>query len=172
MASTLIILAAVALTLGLAWSLLGKGRFETRAGQDWKQKKHDIDPLVFRTLLDHNEQRYLRRSLSPKQFTVLYRRRIRLALRMLQLADQNAEMLVRLGQLARLKHDAELTRQANELIAAAIEFRLNLLLAKPCLYMEWLMPSLGLSSAALGVRYQHLLDSLALLEKHECQPIM
>jgi hypothetical protein len=171
MVSTVLVLAAAALALGLAWSLLAKGRLALRTGQDWKQTKHDIDVQVFQTLLDHNEQRYLRRSLPPRQFKLLHRRRIRLALRMLQLVEKNAEMLIRLGHVARLKHDPELTGQANELIATAIRFRFNLLLAKPCLYMEWLLPSLGSPLAILGVRYRHLLDSLARLQQRECEPI-
>ena len=171
MVSTLLVLAVAASALGLAWSLLRKGPSEIRDGQDWEDKKHDIDVQIFRTLLDYNEELYLRSSLSPGQFKVFYRRRIHLALCMLRLAEQNASMLIRLGQLARLKHDAELTRQADDLIAAAVRFRLNLFLARPCLYTQWLLPSSGSSLAALGLRYQRLLDSLARVQQRGCQPL-
>ena|SRR5256885_15057212 len=172
MASTLLILAVAASALGLAWALLRKGPFDIRTDQDWEEKKNDIDVQIVRALLDPNEERYLRRSLSPRQFKIFYRRRIRLTLRMLRLVDENAGMLIRMGQLARLKHDAELTRQADELIATAIQFRWNLFLARPCLYVQCLMPSWGLSLAALGVRYRHLLDSLACVQQCGCQPLV
>jgi len=171
MASTLLVLAAAVSALGLAWSLLRKGPLEIRDGQDWEDKRHDIDVQIFCTLLDYNEELYLRRSLSPRQFKVFCRRRIRLTLRMLRLVEENAGMLIRLGQLARLKRDEELTRQADELIAAAIRFRLNLLLARPCLYTQWLLPFSGSSLAALGLRYRHLLDSLARVQQRACQPL-
>ena len=171
MASTLIVLAVAAAALGLAWSLLRKGHFDLRTGQDWEEKKHDIDVQIVRALFDHNEERYLRRALTPRQFRVFYRRRIRLALRMLRLVEENARMLIIMGQLARLKRDAQLTRQADELIATAIQFRWNLFLARPCLYVQWLMPFWGLPSAAWGARYRHLLDSLAGVQECGCQPL-
>jgi hypothetical protein len=169
MVSTLLVLAVAVSALGLAWSLLRKGRFDIRNGQDWEEKKHDIDVQVVRALLEHNEERYLRRSLTPRQFKVFYRRRIRLTLRMLRLVEENAGMLIRMGQLARLKRDVQLTRQADELVATAIQFRWNLFLARPCLYLQWLMPFGSLPSAALGVRYRYLLDSLASVQQCGCQ---
>ena len=171
MVSTLLVLAAAISALGLAWSLLRKGQLEIRDGQDWEDKKHDIDVQIFRTLLDHNEELYLRSSLSPTEFKVFYRRRIRLTLRMLRLVEENAGMLIRLGHLARLKRDEELTRQADELIADAIRFRLNLFLARPCLYAQWLLPLSASPLAAFGLQYRHLLDSLARVQQRACQPL-
>jgi hypothetical protein len=165
MVSTILILAVAASTLVLAWSLLRGGHLEIRNAQDWEQKKHVIDVQIFRALLDYNEARYLHRSLSEKQFRIFQRKRIRLTLGMLRLVEENAGMLIRLGQFARLKRDPALTKQADELTNSAVRFRLNLFLARPCLYVQWLFPSSGRLFAAWDVRYQHLLDSLTRIQQ-------
>jgi hypothetical protein len=60
-----------------------------------------------------------------------------------------------------MKGDPDLTRKANELVAAAIELRLNILMARFCLSLKWLYPSWKLSVPTIATRYQHILDSLA-----------
>jgi hypothetical protein len=160
MVSTLVILAVASLAVVFAYGLLRGGHPEIRNGHDWDEKKHDIDVQIFRILLDRNEALQLRNFLSQDQFAAFQRRRIRLALRMLQLVDENAGMLMELGRLAKIKGDPPLTQRVDELIAIALQLRLNLLLAKLCLYLKWLFPSSPVSLPAFEVRYQHLLDSL------------
>jgi hypothetical protein len=171
MVSTLLILAVASSALALAWSLLRSGHPEIRNGQDWEEKKHEIDVQIFRALLDRDEERLLRSSLSRNQFEAFQRRRIRLALRMLQLVEENAGMLMRLGQLARMKGDPAVTQKADELVATAIQFRLNLLLARFCLSLKWVFPSWTVSLPAFEVRYQHLLDSLARVQQRGWQAV-
>lgn len=165
MVSTLIVLAVAALALTLAWSVLRSGHPEIRSGQDWEEKKHDIDIPIFRALLDADDERYLRRSLPRNQFHCFERRRIRLALHMVSLAEENSGMLMRLAQLARMKGDPEVTKNADDLIATAIQFRLNLHLLKLCLGLRWLYPSWNVYLPAFDVRYRSLLDSLVLIQK-------
>jgi len=161
MLSTFIVLVAVLSGLALAWSLLRRAHPEIRNRDDWEERKHEIDVQIFRALLDRNEERYLRSALARHQFQEFRRKRIRLALRMLRLVEENADMLMKLGQLARLKGDPSLTEKADELVATAIQFRLNLLLARLSLYLTWLVPSWTVVLPAFEVRYQNLLDSLA-----------
>jgi len=161
MLSTLIVLAAAVSGLALAWSLLRRVPPEIRNRDDWEERKHEIDVQIFRALLDRNEERYLRSALSRHQFQEFRRKRIRLALRMLRLVEENADMLMKLGQLARLKGDPALTEKADELVATAIQFKLNLLLARLSLYLTWFFPSWTVVLPAFEVRYQNLLDSLA-----------
>ncbi len=161
MVSTLLVLAAVCSALALAWSLLRSGHAEIRNARDWEEKKHEVDVKIFRALLDRDEEHYLRSSLPYRQFQDFRRRRIRLALGMLRLVEENAGMLIQLGQLARMKGDPALTRKADELVATALQFRWNLLLARFSLCLKWLFPSWTVSLPAFEVRYQNLLDSLA-----------
>ena len=113
MVSTLLILAVALSALVLAWSLLHRVHPEIRNRQDWDANRHEIDVEIFRTLLDRNQEHYLRSTLSHPQFQKFRRKRIRLALRMLRLVEENAGMLTRLGELARMKGDPALTEQAN-----------------------------------------------------------
>jgi hypothetical protein len=165
MVSTLIVVTVASLALALAWGVLRSGHPEICSRQDWEEKKHDIDLPIFRTLVDPDEECYIRGALSPRQFHSFQRRRMRLALRMLNMAEENAGMLMKLGELARLKGDPEVTLKADELIATAIQFRLNLYLLKLCLYLKWLYPLWNASLPTFEVRYQYLLDSLAQIQE-------
>ena len=171
MLSTILILVVASSAMALAWSLLYDGRSGIRSEQDWEEKRHEIDVEILRRLLDRGEERYLRSCFSRKQFHSFQRRRIRLALRMLQLVEENAGMLMRLGQLARMKGDAVLTQKADELVATAIQLRLNLFLAKLCLSLKWLSPSSTIYVPAFEVRYENLLDCLVFVRQRGQQAL-
>jgi hypothetical protein len=79
---------------------------------------------------------------------------------MLRLVDDNAGMAMELGRLAKLKGDSSLAPKIDEMIATAFQLRLNLLLARLCLYLKWIFPSWAMSLPAFEMRYQHLLDSM------------
>lgn len=164
MVSTLAILAVASAALVLAWSLL-RGCLDTYDGCVWEEKRHDIDVNIFRVLIDSDEEQFLRNSVSRNQFLVLQRKRIRLALRVLRMVEDNAGMLMKLGQVARTKGDPTLTRSADQLIATAIQLRFNLLLAGFCLSIRWAFPSCDLSVPAFEERYQQLLVSVGSIEK-------
>jgi hypothetical protein len=160
MASTLLILVVASLALVCVYALLRSGHTGVRSGRDWDEKKHQIDVRIFRVLLDSDEEVQLRRYLSQYEFAVFQRKRIRLTLRLLHLVDENTGMLMELARLAKLKGDPAVFQKVDELIATAFQLRLNLLLARFCLYLKWLFPSWSVSLPAFDVRYQYLLDSL------------
>lgn len=160
MVTTLLTLAVASLALVLAYALLRRAHTGVRDDHDWEQRKYAIDVEIFRVLLDRNEEIQLRHFLAPKQFTAFQRRRIHLALRMLRLVDDNAGMAMELGRLAKLKANPALAQKVNELIATAFQLRLNLLLARFCLYLKWFFPAWRVAVPAFEVRYQHLLDSM------------
>lgn len=165
MASTLLILTVASAALFLVWRLLCASKAEIHSVRDWQEKKHEVDVQIFRVLVDPNEERYFRNSLSRTQFRRFQRRRIHLALRMLERVEANTRMLIRLGQLARTKGDPVLVRRADQLITAAIHLRFNLLLARLSLSAKWLHPTCNLAIPVIEVRYQHLLNSLANLQQ-------
>src|SRR2546423_5013213 len=160
MVSTLITLAVASLALVLAYGLLRRAHTGVRDDRDWEQRKHAIDVHIFRVILDRNEENQLRRFLPPHQFAKFQSKRIHLALRMLRLVDDNAGMAMELGRLAKMKGDLALAAKINEMMATAFQLRLNLLLARLCLYLKLVFPSWTVSLPAFEVRYQHLLDSM------------
>jgi len=160
MVSTLLTLAVALLALAFAYALLRNAHTGIRDDRDWEEKRHRIDVEIFRVLLDRNEEAELRRFLPPDQFAAFQRRRIRLALHMIRLVDDNAGMLMELVRLAKRKDDPAQAQQVDELIASAFQLRINLLVAKLCLLLKWIFPSWTISLPAFDARYQHLLDSV------------
>ena len=112
MVSTLIVLALAASSLVLAWTILRPGLPEIRDLDDWEAKRHEVDLQAFRMLLDGTEQRYLRTSLPPRKFREFQRKRTALALQSLNLVGKNAQMLMKLGNLAKMGADPALAKQA------------------------------------------------------------
>jgi hypothetical protein len=160
MVSTLLTLAVALLALVLAYALLRRAHSGVRDIDDWEQRKQAIGVDIFRVLLDRDEEVQLRRFLPPNQFANFQRRRIYLALRVLRMVDDNAGMAMELGRLAKMKGDLALAPKIDEMIAAAFQLRLNLLLARLCLYLKWIFPSWTMSLPDFAVRYQHLLESM------------
>jgi hypothetical protein len=165
MVSTILILGAAVSSLALVWSLLRSGQREIHSLRDWETRKHEIDIHILQTLLDPSQERYLRNGLSHTQFLVFQRRRTRLTLRVLRLVEENAGMLMRLGQLAKVKGEPLLTQQGDEMVAAALQLRWNLLVAKLCLYLKWFFPFLTMSMPAFEMKYQHVLDCLVRVQR-------
>lgn len=167
MVSTLLILAVVACALAMVWVLVVRnGQQATLTLADWNQKKWEIDAQVFRSLVDCSQHEYLVRSLSPREFTSYERRRIRLALRMLRSANENAEMLVRLGTTARATKNPTLAREADQLVVAATQFRVNLALARACLWAKWVFPHWLISLPPIEARYRNMVNSLLRVQQH------
>jgi hypothetical protein len=170
MVSTLLILAVAASALVMVWSLVYRNAQQAVLTlAEWEKKRREIDVQIFRSLVDCNEQRYLAQSLSSDQFKVFQRRRIQLALRMVRLAKENADMLVRFGAAARTRHDPVLAREADELVAAATQFRLNLMLARCCLWVRWVFPDWPVAVPSIETQYRHMLDSLLRVQQRSWQ---
>src|SRR4029077_2844786 len=102
MVSTLAILCASALSLFLVWAILRPRLAQIRTLDDWEAKKYEVDLEAFRILLDPAEEKYLRQSLTRREFRHFQKRRLELALRSLELVGKNAAMLLKLGQLAKV----------------------------------------------------------------------
>lgn len=166
----LIPLSVVSLALILAVSLSINRRAEILSVEDWEARKQDVDIEVFRALIDRDDWRYLRDSLSPGEFQVFQRKRILLALRMLRLAERDTNLLMELARHARQHADPVRRQQADELLASAIQFRLNLTPVRLCLCLQWLLPSRALLLPVLAARYEHLCGSLVQFQNN-CQQL-
>jgi hypothetical protein len=161
MVSTITILLVSVLSLYLVWTILRPGLPEIKSLADWEGRNHAIDPELFRVLLDPAEERYLRQSLPSREFRIFQRKRIALALRWLELVGENASMLLKLGQLAKMEPNSGLAREAEDLIRGALRLRVNLMLAQPCLWLKWLSPGWALSLPAVEIPYQESLMYLS-----------
>jgi hypothetical protein len=161
MVSTLIIVIGAVLSLFLVWEILRSGISEIRSLDDWERKKHEVDLVALRILLEPSEERFLRESLSPVHFRRLQRARCRVALRILELVEGNAAMLIKLGHLARVGANPALAKEADELISRALRLRVNLLFVQAYLWLKWFFPGWMLSVPALEMPYEELLGYLS-----------
>ena len=161
MVSTLIIAIATVLSLFLVWKILRSGVPEICSLDDWERKKHEVDPVALRILLEPSEEQFLRESLSPVQFRRFQRARCRLALRILELVGSNSAMLIKVGHLARVGANPALAKEADELISRALRLRVNLLFVQAYLWLKWLFPGWMLSVPALEIPYEELLGHLS-----------
>ncbi len=160
MVSTITILLLSVLCLYLVWRAFSPGLPPIKSLADWEANRREVDPEVFRVLLDPAEERYLRQSLPAREFRAFQRKRIALALRWLDLVGQNSSMLMKVGQLAKAGTDPLLAREADDLIHSALRLRVNLMLAEPCLRLKWLFPGWDLSLPAVEIPYAEVLSYL------------
>jgi len=160
MVSTLLVLMIAAVSLALTWRLLRDRGAKIRGLEDWEAHKNNIDIEMFRVLVDPEEERYLQQMLSKIQFRYFLRKRIELALDALVLIGENAALLTKLGELARGADNPALVREAEELSAAALRLRMNLVLMKLCLWIKWLLPAWSVSVPVWELRYNALLSHL------------
>ena len=140
MVSAILVLALAAISLALAWSLLSR-KSPACDLQGWEHKQNKIDVQILRSLFDQKENHYLQCSLPRKNFQAQVRKRIRLTLEILRVVEENTNLLIGTEQVAISNGNPELTRQRNELLAGTVQLRLNLLLARFFLCLEWLFPS-------------------------------
>jgi hypothetical protein len=160
MVSSLLIFAVVILSLVLASVLLWRRHPDVCSIRDWETKKHEIDLRTFEALVDLNDERCLRGCLSPRQFHYFQRRRLRLALRSLQLLEENASMIMSLAQHARSKGDPVLCAKADEVVAVAFQLRVKLPLVRLYLFAKWLLPAWTASLPSFEPRYRELLNGM------------
>ena len=161
MVSTITILLASVLSLYLVWTIFRPGLPQIKSLEDWEAKNHAVDPELFRVLLDPAEESYLRQSLPPHEFRLFQRKRISLALRWLNLVGENAAMLMKLGQLAKVGANPRLAKEAEDLIYAALRLRMNMALAEPCLWLKWLFPGWTFSLPTTEIPYGEVLGYLS-----------
>jgi hypothetical protein len=88
---------------------------------------------------------------------------------MLRMVAEQADVLTDIEMAARLDSDSLRQEQAEKLIAAAMELRLNLLRMRLYLYVMWVYPSWTMSMPALGLQYDHLRESFIVCQQHKWQ---
>jgi hypothetical protein len=160
LATLLVLSSVVSFAVIIRCALRRGGRAEIQKIEDWEAKNPEIGIEIFCALLDRDDCQYLRRSLSSREFQVLQRRRIRLALRMLRLVERKLDLLMEVGRLASLNSDYVHREQGEELVAEAIHLRLNLLRVRLCLFLQWFIPSWTVSLSASSARREQLRRSL------------
>ncbi|HLW84666.1 MAG TPA: hypothetical protein VKR60_05580 [Candidatus Sulfotelmatobacter sp.] len=122
-----------------------------------------LDVEAFRNLVDPAEDEYLRRHLSPAQFRVTQRARLRARAAYVRVAARNAAVLIRIGQTALDSNDARVREAALQLVNDALLLRRNATFALLRIYAEMAWPGRSTATARVIERYERLSGSAMLL---------
>ena len=120
---------------------LGRRRSQVCTLEEWERRRYDVNVEAFRSLLDPEEEHFLRRALPHEAFRQLQRRRLALAMKYARRISENAAMLMHLVNAAN-----SIGRQdgSDQLRAAAIEVRINANMILLLLTAKWLFPDANL----------------------------
>jgi len=163
MVSTILILALAASALILCWKLVRAARQDR-----YKQEGlHELNVCVFRALTNSSDDIYLRTRLDAVRTRSFHRKRTALALQMIRLVDENAQVVIHMAQRAKAVGDPVLTSKAEELMGLALRLRMNLVAVRFCLGIKWLMPGLDVVVPAWDTRYRDLAASLFRLRQDD-----
>jgi hypothetical protein len=151
------IIFALAAFLLLMIAILGRKRSVHLSGlEDLLSRTRSVDVEAFRNLVDPEEERYLRRQLSGREFRALHRERMMAATEYVRAASFNAALLMRLGEATRHHADPEIARSGQELVNNATQLRLYSLLALAKLYAVICLPNAAVSVGAMADRYERV----------------
>jgi hypothetical protein len=123
-----IVLAAIGSLLIVWWAV--RGNFQpVQDVEDVRKLLKPIDLQSFQNLVDPAEDMFLRRRLTGKAFRTVQRARRVAAAEYLWRLAQNAGILVRAGQCARVANNAQIASAGQNLASVAVMTRLLALLA-------------------------------------------
>jgi hypothetical protein len=122
-----------------------------------------VDVRAFRNLLAEHEEQFLRENLPFREFRSIHRERMLAATEYVRCAAQNAAILIRLGEAARLSTDPEIVIAADRLLDNALRLRLYAIQTLPRLYVAILLPSVARAPSSLADTYDTMTRQVVML---------
>ncbi|MGO8796957.1 MAG: hypothetical protein ACLQLC_19220 [Candidatus Sulfotelmatobacter sp.] len=161
--SVLIVIAAVAALVVILGAAVTRSLRISGKGAAVSGELQPIDVEAFRNLIDAAEDRYLRLRLPPAQFRLVRRERLLAMAAYVQVAADNATVLLRAGRSALASGDPRLAEAAHQLVNDALALRLNAIVALARIYVEYAWPMSGIAAAPVVARYQSISGTAMLL---------
>jgi hypothetical protein len=159
----------------IALALAAVGVFYITARSRRRQSKQPIRPVdvqALRTLMDRDDELFLRERLPYSRFRRLKRRRIRVTMSYVSRVASNASLVMRLSASAQqLVADPNVVAMAAQVTEMATQIRMQCMVAFAKLAVEFAMPSLQLTPAVLAPRYQALREQVLRLGALEMQNV-
>jgi hypothetical protein len=156
---TLIVIALALCAVGLFY-MAARGR-RRRAGQAVRP----LDLKAFRTLVDRDDEIFLKERLPRSRFSRIKRQRVAVTMRYVGRIANNASLVMGLGEAGRLSSDPEVAQTASQIVDLATQLRLQCIVALAKLSLEYAVPSLQLTPAVLAPEYQRLRENVIRLGK-------
>ncbi len=164
----MITMLVIALALGALAVLYAAVR--SRRTSSNKGIRH-VDVPALRTLMDREDEEFLRNRLPRARFTRLKRKRIMVTFRYVGRISANTAVVMRLGESVRFHSDPAVAQTAVQITELAAQIRLQCLVAFAKLSAEFAMPSLQLTPATLVPKYQTLRENVMRLGALETQNV-
>lgn len=159
-----LIIALAALAAALFLIRVSRGHAQAISSlEELSGRTKPVDMEAFRNLLNPVETQFLRQHLPPKAFRVVQRERTLAAAEYVQRIAQNAAVLLRLGQAARVNADPEVAQAATAIVERALMVRMIAMRALVKLYLQSLFPGIEFTTVDVLDRYRRLTDSTVLL---------
>ncbi|HLY92357.1 MAG TPA: hypothetical protein VKQ89_03780 [Candidatus Angelobacter sp.] len=128
-----------------------------------------VDLKAFRTLMDRDDELFLRAQLPRGKFFRLKRQRIRVTLGYVGRIAANASAVLRMTEASRQSAAPEVATAAAQVMELATQIRMQCLLAMGKLCFEYVVPSLQFTPAMLVPKYQSLRDNWSRLGQLQVQ---
>ena len=119
-----------------------------------------LDVAAMRTLIDREDELFLRKNLAGKSFRQLKRQRIRVTVKYVDRVAANSAAVLRLGEAGRMSDDPEVAQTAARIADLATQIRGQCWLAYAKLGVEFAFPSFQLTPAVLVPQYQSLRENV------------
>jgi len=144
--------------------VLAKGRSLSAGDPDTlTQQLRSVDVAAFRNLIDPDEEQYLRTRLAPSMFRKVQRERVFAAIEYISCAAQNAAILTRLGDAAKLSPNQSTAEAGAKLVDTAIRLRIYAFQATAKLYWGLVLPGVRISPARIAESYEQMTRLVVLL---------
>jgi hypothetical protein len=124
------------------------------------QSLRPVDLAAFRTLLDRDDELFIKEKLPRSKFVRLKRQRIRVTARYVARIASNASTVLHESEAARLSPTPEVAFTAAQVMELAGQIRVQCMLAIFKLSLEYAIPSLQLTPAMLVPKYQTLRENV------------
>ena len=122
-----------------------------------------LDLSAFHTLIDRDDEAFLRERLPRSEFFRLKRLRIRVTWKYVHRISDNSAVVLRLAGMTRQDPDPQVAETAVQLADLATTIRMQCFVAFAKLAVEFMLPSMQLTPAMLAPRYESLRANLSRL---------
>lgn len=163
MITTIVLVLAAFVTLAVLLYLARKRALAVRWLQEPAARLRSVDLEAFRNLVDPGEEQFLRAHLPPAEFRSIQRERLRAAVEYVSAVAHNANVLLRLGQAARLNADPSIAASGESLVETALGLRLTAFRSLAVLYLGIIVPGGHVSLSGVAERYELITEQVVLL---------
>lgn len=163
MTLAIILVIAAAVALVVIFRISFSRALRPKADASLAQRIQPLDVEAFRNLVDPAEREYLRRWLPAAEFREVQRKRLRAMAAYVQVAAQNAAILVGIAQNALESSNPQTADAARQLIDNALLLRRNATFALMKIYIAMAWPDSNMAAMPILNGYLQLSGSAMLL---------